>query len=56
LRAAFDKMVADPVFRAEAERRKLEIDPTSGVELQGIVTRILNAEPAVVARAAAAIK
>ena len=56
LRTAFDKMVADPVFRAEAERRKLEIDPTSGVELQGIVSRILSAEPAIVARAAAAIK
>ena len=56
LRAAFDKMVADPAFLAEAERRNLEIDPTSGVELQGVITKILGAEPAIVERATAAMK
>ena len=56
LRAAFDKMVADPVFLAEAEKRKLEIDPTSGAEVQKIAMEILNAPKDVIDRATEAMK
>jgi tripartite-type tricarboxylate transporter receptor subunit TctC len=56
LRAAFDKMAADPVFRAEAERRNLEIDPTPGVELQKIAADILNAPQTIIERASKAME
>lgn len=56
LRGAFDKMVADPAFLAEAEKRKLEIEPTPGVEVQKIALDILNAPKDVVERAMDAMK
>ena len=37
LRDAFDKMVADPAFLAQAKKENLDIDPVSGEELQKIV-------------------
>src|SRR4029077_1709908 len=37
LRAAFDAMVKDPEFLAEAAKLRIEIDPLTGVELQKIV-------------------
>ena len=37
LRSAFDKMVADPAFLAEAKKRKLEIIPSTGQELAKLV-------------------
>ena len=49
-------MVADPVFLAEAEKRKLEIDPTSGAEVQKIAMEILNAPKDVIDRATEAMK
>lgn len=42
LREAFDKTVQDKDFLATAEKRKLEIDPTSGAEVQKIALGILN--------------
>jgi tripartite-type tricarboxylate transporter receptor subunit TctC len=56
LRAAFDKMVVDPAFVAEANRRSLEIEPTSGLELQKIATKILEAPPIIVERATKAME
>lgn len=56
LRGAFDKMVADPAFLAEAEKRKLEIEPTPGAEVQKIALDILNAPKDVVERAMDAMK
>jgi tripartite-type tricarboxylate transporter receptor subunit TctC len=41
LRVAFDKMVADPDFLADAARRGLEITPASGRELEEIVGRTI---------------
>ena len=32
LRDAFDKTLTDPAFLAEAEKRRLEIDPTNGMK------------------------
>jgi tripartite-type tricarboxylate transporter receptor subunit TctC len=42
LRQAFDKMVADPEFRADAQKRGLEITPASGKELEEIVGRTVS--------------
>jgi tripartite-type tricarboxylate transporter receptor subunit TctC len=39
LRAAFDKTVADPAFRAEAAKRGFEVNPGTGKELEEIVGR-----------------
>jgi tripartite-type tricarboxylate transporter receptor subunit TctC len=41
LRQAFDKMVADPEFLADAHKRGLEITPASGRELDEIVGRTI---------------
>ena len=46
LRKAFDKMVADPDFLKAAESEGLNIDPTSGAELQKTVQDILATPPA----------
>jgi len=51
LRSAFDKMVADKRFRADAQKRKLTVDPKTGPEVQAIVADVLTMKPAVVARA-----
>jgi tripartite-type tricarboxylate transporter receptor subunit TctC len=50
LRKAFDDTMADPAFRAEAEKRKLDLEPTPGAEIQGIVEDIYKTPPAVVDR------
>jgi hypothetical protein len=42
LRRAFDATMADPMFLAEAERLKLEIDPLTGEHVQDIVRRVLG--------------
>jgi len=41
LRGAFDKMVADPAFLAEAKKRKLEIMPSTGQEVAKLVAETL---------------
>ena len=41
LRAAFDAMVKDPVFLAEAEKEHFDINPLPGAELQKIVEDIV---------------
>jgi tripartite-type tricarboxylate transporter receptor subunit TctC len=52
LRAAFDATMADPDFRATAEKTKLEIDPVPGATLQEIVAKVFAAPKPVVARVA----
>jgi len=42
LRQAFDKMIADPEFLADAQKRGLEITPASGKELEEVVGRTLS--------------
>jgi tripartite-type tricarboxylate transporter receptor subunit TctC len=41
LRAAFDRMVKDPMFLAEAGKEHFDINPVSGVEMQKIVQEIV---------------
>jgi tripartite-type tricarboxylate transporter receptor subunit TctC len=50
LRKAFDDTMADPAFRADAEKRKLDLEPTSGAEIQNIVEDIFKTPPVVVER------
>ena len=41
LRAAFDKVVSDPAFLADADKRGLYVEPTPGVEVQKISDAII---------------
>jgi tripartite-type tricarboxylate transporter receptor subunit TctC len=56
LREAFDQMVKDPEFIAQAERTGLELDPTPGAEIQTISLAILATPKDIVDMAAAAEK
>ena len=51
LRRAFDATMKDPQFLAEAARENMDVSPSSGEEAQKVVEGILDAPPAVVARA-----
>jgi ABC-type phosphate/phosphonate transport system substrate-binding protein len=42
LRQAFDSMVHDPAFIAEAKREKFDIDPTTGEAMQKLVNEIVS--------------
>ena len=50
LRKAFDDTLKDPEFLAEAKKAKLEIEPVSGEEIEGVVQGLFKIEPAFVAR------
>jgi tripartite-type tricarboxylate transporter receptor subunit TctC len=50
LRAAFRQAVEDPELRAEAQRQKLAIDPTWGVEAEEVIKRLYQTPPQVVER------
>jgi tripartite-type tricarboxylate transporter receptor subunit TctC len=50
LRQAFDKTMQDPEFQAEAEKRHLELDATTGIEIQALIEELHKTPPAVVAR------
>lgn len=55
LRTAFDRTVRDRQFLSQAKRRKLDVKPASGEEIQVVVNDVMNISPEVVARARAAI-
>jgi hypothetical protein len=50
LRDAFDKVIVEGAFLAEAERRRLEIDPTQWDEMQSLAKDVMATPPEVVAR------
>jgi len=50
LRRAFDQMVKDPAFLAEATARNTMVDPASGEEVQGFVQRTMSVDPKLVAK------
>lgn len=50
LREAFDKAIHDPALLSEAERRRLEIDPTTGQELETLAKEVMATPPDIVAR------
>jgi tripartite-type tricarboxylate transporter receptor subunit TctC len=51
LREAFEKTIKDPAFLAEASKRKLEIWPLTGAELQSQVETVMKSSPDVIATA-----
>ena len=53
LRAAFDKMLADPQFQAEVAKLRLEFDPVSGAELHRLVAASLTMSPPTLEKARA---
>jgi hypothetical protein len=53
LRAAFDKTVADPGFRAEAARIRLLVTPMSGDEVARQIAALYATPPEIIARAKA---
>lgn len=50
LRDAFDKSMNDPAIKSDAEKRRLELDPTSGAELEKLAKEVMSASPDVVQR------
>ena len=50
LRTAFDAMVKDPEFLAEAAKLRLTVDPATGDELAAEVAAISKADPAILAK------
>jgi tripartite-type tricarboxylate transporter receptor subunit TctC len=55
LRAAFDKMVADPVFRSEADRMHLLVTPMGGDEVASRIKALYATPPDIIARAKAIV-
>ncbi|MGY9006664.1 MAG: hypothetical protein ACKVJQ_11360 [Alphaproteobacteria bacterium] len=55
LRAAFDAATSSDAFINEAKRRKLEINPVSGIVVQQVVQQILSTPPDIVKLARAAV-
>ncbi len=50
MRDAFDKIMKDPGYLADAKKRNLEIDASSGDELQKLAKEVMAATPDVVER------
>jgi tripartite-type tricarboxylate transporter receptor subunit TctC len=48
LRKAFTDMINDPAFRADAEKRGADIDPTSGEELAAHVRTVVSTPPDII--------
>jgi tripartite-type tricarboxylate transporter receptor subunit TctC len=48
LREAFNKAVNDPALLAEAEKRRLDMDPSTGEELDSLAKDVMTAPPAIV--------
>jgi hypothetical protein len=46
-------MIADPAFKQEVAKRKMELGPIPGAELQTLIQETLEISPAVAARAVA---
>ena len=55
MREAFDRALADPELRADADKQALEIDPLTGAEVAGIIAKVYAMPKAAVARARDAI-
>ena len=50
LRDAFEKTVSDPALLAAAEKRRLEMDPTDGPEMEALAKEVMAASPEVIKR------
>jgi hypothetical protein len=50
LRKAFDDTLKDPALLAEAKQGSIDIIPLGGAELQAMIAKSIDVEPAIVAR------
>jgi tripartite-type tricarboxylate transporter receptor subunit TctC len=50
LRAGFTKAMSDPALLAEAQKRKWDLDPTPGEELEAIAKEVMDQPPEVIER------
>jgi tripartite-type tricarboxylate transporter receptor subunit TctC len=50
LREAFMKAMSDPELRAEANKKKLDADPSSGEEIEAIAKEAVSQPPEVIER------
>jgi tripartite-type tricarboxylate transporter receptor subunit TctC len=50
LRDAFEDTMSDPEFRADADKRQLDLEITRGSEIQALIEKIYKTPPAVVER------
>lgn len=50
LRDAFNKTMKDPDFLAETKKKRLDIDPTTGEEVEALAKELMSQPPEVVAR------
>lgn len=50
LREAYSKMLKDPEFLDEAKKQKLDVDPSTGEELEALVKQILEQPKEVIDR------
>ena len=55
LRKAFDALMKDPAFLADAKKRKLEIGPRNATQVTALVNKISSASPELVTRVKKAI-
>jgi tripartite-type tricarboxylate transporter receptor subunit TctC len=55
LRKAFDDLMVDKAFLADAQKRKLDIDPRNAAQAHAMLDKIVNASPDLVARVKKAI-
>ena len=55
IRDAFDKTINDPALLAEAKKRRLDIDPATGQELQALAKDVMSATPDIVEKVKALI-
>ena len=50
LREAFNKTMSDPEFLAEAKKKKLDVEPTRGEELEAMAKEVISQPPDVIER------
>jgi len=50
IRDAFNKSIHDPALLAEAEKRRLDIDPASGENLDALAKEVMTAAPDIIER------
>jgi tripartite-type tricarboxylate transporter receptor subunit TctC len=50
LRDAFQKTLSDPEALAEAKKSRMDVEPTSGEDLEGLVKEIFDSPPEVLDR------
>jgi hypothetical protein len=56
LRAAFEAMLKDPAFLADAAKLQMEIDPLTGGEIEGLLKNAYSAPQPIVERAARLVR